>query len=654
MLYFNNSIQFLQLLNQSFQSGVNSTSFQTSQATAPAGIPLNSFITPNITINNGLVVQRNGGFKLALGEDGRLVLQHDPTLNQDLQSQLLLQSIFGLNGLVLQPSIDQQVHSQTVQTIQQQSVQTIQQQTVQSQTIQTVQQQTVQPHSLQAIQPQIQAVQPQTVQQTVQQTIQHQTVQSQPLTHAHTQPMQIVQPQPIHTIQSHNIQQHTIQSQPPTVQAIQSQVHQSIQSQIQSLLQSQPLQAIQPQQISTIQTQPVHSHATTPTIQSHHQPILKVQPFQKSQPPVQTVHPQPVQTIHHHPTPQNLNDNQQNHAQQTSYVVNLTPDQLEQLKRNGQLTVNGQTIFMQRPNITNKTVDSNSQFSHENKVKLSPKIKPVMKKATKNQMQAVAIKNLQDNLNAKNLNHTNEKSINHTKDTTKSSLVTALQTPPKILPNQSQVPIQPQQKASLQTPSIVAVQPTVQTNASSQTQTLKSQVQAKMQGTQTTQFHAIQPDNSGNNVEVDHLLGQLMEEPNNSNAAVSNATSNHNQTQTSQRIHTIQLTPQQQQHLKSIQVQIQTLSARLTPGDTEMHTALKLLFAEQQKILASGKLLPPDKVIYQNNQLTIINPSSLGIGSGNVKNESAVQASVVNRAPTSADSSNTHQVILYIHSPDLN
>lgn len=229
----------LQLLNQSFQSGVNSTSFQASQATAaPAGIPLNSFITPNITINNGLVVQRNGGFKLALGEDGRLVLQHDPTLNQDLQSQLLLQSIFGLNGLVLQPSMDQQVHSQTVQTIQQQSVQTIQQQTVQSQTIQTVQQQTVQPHHLQTIQqtiqPQIQAVQPQTVQQTVQQTIQHQTVQSQPLSalqqHTHTQPMQIVQPQPIHTIQSHNIHQHTIQSQPvqslqsPTVQAIQSQV----------------------------------------------------------------------------------------------------------------------------------------------------------------------------------------------------------------------------------------------------------------------------------------------------------------------------------------------------------------------------------------------------------------------------------------------
>lgn len=130
----------LQLLNHGFQGGLNSlnnASFQTSPSPAGAGIPLNSFLAPNITINNGLVVQRNGGFKLALGEDGRLVLQHDPTLNQDLQSQLLLQSIFGLNGgLVLQPSVDQQMHSQTVQTIQQQSVQTIQQQTVQSQTIQ--------------------------------------------------------------------------------------------------------------------------------------------------------------------------------------------------------------------------------------------------------------------------------------------------------------------------------------------------------------------------------------------------------------------------------------------------------------------------------------------------------------------------------------
>lgn len=82
-------------------------------AAAAAGIPFNPFITPNFTINNGLMLQhRSGGFKLTVGEDGRLILQHDPTLNQDLQSQLLLQSIFGLNGgLVLQPSIDQQVCS---------------------------------------------------------------------------------------------------------------------------------------------------------------------------------------------------------------------------------------------------------------------------------------------------------------------------------------------------------------------------------------------------------------------------------------------------------------------------------------------------------------------------------------------------------------
>lgn len=57
-----------------------------------------------------MLQHRSGGFKLTVGEDGRLILQHDPTLNQDLQSQLLLQSIFGLNGgLVLQPSMDQQV-----------------------------------------------------------------------------------------------------------------------------------------------------------------------------------------------------------------------------------------------------------------------------------------------------------------------------------------------------------------------------------------------------------------------------------------------------------------------------------------------------------------------------------------------------------------
>ncbi|KAK5638151.1 hypothetical protein RI129_012446 [Pyrocoelia pectoralis] len=616
----------VQLLNQSFQSGVNSASFQASPA-ATVGMPLNSFIAPNITINNGLVVQRNGGFKLALGEDGRLVLQHDPTLNQDLQSQLLLQSIFGLNGLVLQPSIDQQVHSQTVQTIQQQSVQTIQQQTVQSQTIQTVQQQTVQPHMQtiqQAIQPQIQAVQPQTVQQTVQQTIQHQTVQSQPLTHAHTQPMQIVQPQPIHTIQSHNIQQHTIQSQ-PTVQAIQSQVQQSIHSQIQSLLQSQPLQTIQPQ--------PVHTQAPAPTIQTQTtQPILKVQPFQKTQPPVQTVHPQPVQTIHHHPPPQhNMNENQQNHPPQTSYVVNLTPEQLELLKRNGQLTVNGQTIFMQRPNTANKTPEIVHQ-NHENKVvKLSPKIKPVVKK-----VKSPAVKTLQENLGIKNVNHVSDK-LNNVKESPKSSLVMALQSPPKITPTQQKLVTQP--------PS-ATVQPTVQATVSSQTQTPKLPVQAKVQGTQTTQTHTVQTE--GTNHEVDHILGQLLDESggSGSTASVSTSTSttNQNQQQQQQRIHTIQLTPQQQQHLKSIQLQIQTLSARLTPTDTEMHNALKLLFTEQQKILASGKLLPPDKVIYQNNQLTIINPSSLGIGNGTpVKSEPQVLQAPVQHRPSCNEPNNNNQ-----------
>lgn len=104
---------FPQVLNQNFQGNMlsNSTSQAAAAAAAAAGIPFNPFITPNFTINNGLMLQhRSGGFKLTVGEDGRLILQHDPTLNQDLQSQLLLQSIFGLNGgLVLQPSMDQQV-----------------------------------------------------------------------------------------------------------------------------------------------------------------------------------------------------------------------------------------------------------------------------------------------------------------------------------------------------------------------------------------------------------------------------------------------------------------------------------------------------------------------------------------------------------------
>lgn len=366
------------------------------------------------------MVQRSGGFKLTVGEDGRLVLQHDPTLNQDLQSQLLLQSIFGLNGgLVLQPSMDQQVHSQTVQTIQQQSVQTIQQQTVQSQTIQTVQQQTVQPqtvqHQLQAIQPQLQTMQPQTVQQTVQQTIQHQTVQS--ALQPHSQPMQIVQPQPM-----------------------QPQLHSQLQSQIQSLLQqSQPIQTLQQRSISQPQT--VHSQT---------QPVLKVQPFQKSQPPVHAVHPQPIQAVHHHHAINESPQPQQQQQQPTSYVVNLTPEQLEQLKRNGQLTVNGQTIYMQRPtNKTPETVINNTEIKNK---QTSPKIKTIKKV---HKIQATNVKPiLQDNATIK--------------ESKPVSLLSALQTPPKqILQHnhvQSQVKHAPPPQIISKTPEVQKVQQGSQTH----------------------------------------------------------------------------------------------------------------------------------------------------------------------------------------------
>lgn len=92
------------------------------------------------------------------------------------------------------------------------------------------------------------------------------------------------------------------------------------------------------------------------------------------------------------------------------------------------------------------------------------------------------------------------------------------------------------------------------------------------------------------------------------------------------RVQTIQLTPQKQQLLKNVQMQIQSLSARLqnksllstltippdfdlnnpihnkplpmlsnmnAMSDTEIHQALQRLFIEQQKILATGKVIAP-------------------------------------------------------------
>jgi nuclear receptor coactivator 6 len=95
--------------------------------------------------------------------------------------------------------------------------------------------------------------------------------------------------------------------------------------------------------------------------------------------------------------------------------------------------------------------------------------------------------------------------------------------------------------------------------------------------------------------------------------------------QTVPRVQTIQLTPQKQQHLKNVQMQIQQLSAKLqnksllstltipidfdpnnpihneplpvlnniqAMTDPEIHKALQRLFIEQKKILASGKIIP--------------------------------------------------------------
>ncbi|KAG5879758.1 hypothetical protein JTB14_027044 [Gonioctena quinquepunctata] len=696
----NTAAPVVQVLNQNFQSGMISNS--TSQAATPqTSLPFNSFITPNFTINNGLMLQRSGGFKLTVGEDGRLVLQHDPTLNQDIQSQIILQSLLG--GLVLQPSMDQQTVQQTVQTIQQQSVQTIQQQTVQSQTIQTVQQQTVQP---QTVQHTIQSLQPQIQQQTVQQTIQHQTV------NALQQPMQIVQPQPIHSIHSqvqpiHSISQsqvHSLQSQiqgqiqsllqqqnhavqtqtvqhshlqpqnvhsqamqsvqnlqnvqsiqqnvqgiqqnvqgmQQNVQSVQQNVQsvqqnlQSVQQNVQSLQQNvqsvqqnvqslqQNMQSVQ-QNVQSGHPQPIQSPVQTVqhfnANQSHPQqtqPVLKVQPFMKSQPPVQTVQPiqhhnmghQHQQTQQHHQQqqqqhqqPSNVNENHQNqnNPPPTSYVVNLTPDQLEQLKRNGQLTVNGQTIFMQRPN------------KDQTEKKLSPKSRPV-KKVNKIQ----SIKSiLQDNVNDSVKTSNNTEQI---KENVGKSLVSALNAPPKQVLPQNHVPPQPIAQSKPVHPQAmvqpqVMVQPSVQVQLKSPLERPKPlPVSPQMPKQQKVAPTVISPDSIGSNTnsDVDKLLGQIIEDSSTVSPAGGRVTPS-TATQPQQRITTIQLTPQKQQHLKNIQVQIQTLSARLTSGDTEIQNTLKLLFAEQQKILASGKLLPPDKVYYHNNQLTIVNPSSLNI-----------------------------------------
>lgn len=196
-------------------------------------IPNNNLTVPNNILPNFLQtnivqqttdvnVQRTGGFKLALSEDGRLILQHDPNLNQDIQSQLLLQSIFGIsipgNNLVLT-----------------------------------------------------------------------------------------------------SVNNPTPPVQPPQVK---------------------PIAVVEPkkQEITTKTTNIIHNPITVSSVQPcdapNHQTVTA---------------PSITPTSNNNNNNNNSGGNNGGNSNNFSYIVNLTPEQLETLKRNGQLTVNGQTIFMHRP-----------------------------------------------------------------------------------------------------------------------------------------------------------------------------------------------------------------------------------------------------------------------------------------------------------------
>lgn len=243
----------------------------------------------------GSNMQRTGGFKLALSEDGRLILQHDPTLNQDIQSQLLLQSIFGINipgNNLLLSSVNNATTAQQQQ-----------------------------------------------------------------------QPQQQTAPQ-----QHHQPLQH-----PPQPQILQPQ-------------HSKPIAVVEPkkQEVST---------KTTNIIQNSI-PSVRTEPqTDASQPPTGGA------------------------SSNFSYIVNLTPEQLETLKRNGQLTVNGQTIFMHRP-----------RNQEGEKTKSSPKTKTIKKKTLFEGKNAKVA--LQEHLNVKtSLENKTVSSV--ATQSTNSSLISALQSPAK-------------------------------------------------------------------------------------------------------------------------------------------------------------------------------------------------------------------------------
>lgn len=336
----------------------------------------------------------------------------------------------------------------------------------------------------------------------------------------------MLQSQPIQTIQSQPIHTHT---------AVSRNIAQPIQT-IQTV-QAQPMQSPHSIQQQTVHSQPVQN--------MHTQPVLKVQPFQKSQPPVHAVHPQPIQTIHHHQQQQQHHHENHQAPAPTSYVVNLTPEQLEQLKRNGQLTVNGQTIYMQRPNAGNK-IGEHVVSNNENKNKLSPKMKTIKKV---NKIQSANVKTIlqvsnnakfcktkqivyfqqiafQDNIGIKTLNN-----IDQAVKESKSSLIAALQTPQKHILPQNHVQIQPQPTIPKQTQPSAVVTPSVQ-NATSQThikmqtqqteihpkvqpkgqpQQQKVQVHPNVQNVQT-QMHGRPAETNGASQDVERLLGQLLDD----------------------------------------------------------------------------------------------------------------------------------------------
>lgn len=508
-----------------------------------------------------ILSQLTGNLVLSLSEDGRLILRHDPNIPQDAQSQMILQTILtgalGNVSLINEPlktPMQNQNHQQSHQ--QQQHVigsnGKIQHMTVQNKNV---------------------------------------IISNQPQTQIQNQPQQIFS----NVIQSHSMPGHVVQNSTQQVQVQSGKIDSSHNQQQQQVVMPNPnilkfveLPKIQPnQQLFSLNTMTNEITQLNPN-----QTTAALSPMERLLIVPSGINAQQLA--------QCLSQGQI-HFNNIGQAPSTDPNKVHQIQQQQQIQMHQQ--------MNQKTVHKiNTQFIKKEPVEPKPKKGRGKKAKLLEEQQKIEIKKepmIQSPPPMKMISLVDTKIIKATTITTSTMTTTmnsiakntiTISPSPSLIVNPPRVTAKVgqmnQQKMNMKQNNCISVIPTT-TNAPKQN-TMKPGKNQQIKTAMTPQLSPIAPP----------PLVSVNQAP-------------------MPRVQTIQLTPQKQQSLKNVQMSIQQLSAKLqnknllatltadvdpnnpvhnnplpvlnninTMTDSDIYNALQRLFVEQQKILATGKIIP--------------------------------------------------------------